>query len=63
MLLIIVRNGERCLSERTSFVFETVFSATDKIDFLIRAKHAGFFYKIVFHFNNQSHNQRITNSQ
>lgn len=39
---------ERCLSERTSFVFETVFSATDKIDFLIRAKHAGFFIRLFF---------------
>lgn len=39
---------ERCLSTKTSFVFETVFSATDKIDFLIRAKHAGFFIRLFF---------------
>ncbi|MBO5062247.1 MAG: zeta toxin family protein [Prevotella sp.] len=39
---------ERSLSTKTSFVFETVFSATDKIDFLIRAKHAGFFIRLFF---------------
>jgi len=39
---------ERCLAEKKSFVFETVFSAQDKIDFLIRAKEAGFFIRIFF---------------
>ncbi len=39
---------ERCLSERKSFVFETVFSAQDKIDFVIRAKETGFFIRIFF---------------
>ena len=39
---------ERCLAEKTSFVFETVFSAQDKIDFVIRAKQAGFFIRIFF---------------
>lgn len=39
---------ERCLQEKVSFVFETVFSATDKIDFLLRAKEAGFFIRIFF---------------
>lgn len=39
---------ERCLLENKSFVFETVFSAQDKIDFLIRAKEAGFFIRIFF---------------
>lgn len=39
---------EKCLSERKSFVFETVFSAQDKIDFVIRAKETGFFIRIFF---------------
>lgn len=39
---------ERCLKEKISFVFETVFSAEDKIDFIIRAKEAGFFIRIFF---------------
>lgn len=39
---------EQCLKERRSFVFETVFSAQDKIDFIIRAKEAGFFIRLFF---------------
>lgn len=39
---------ERCLKQKTSFVFETVFSAEDKIDFILRAKAAGFFIRIFF---------------
>lgn len=39
---------EQCLKEMKSFVFETVFSAQDKIDFVIRAKEAGFFIRIFF---------------
>lgn len=39
---------EKCLSERTSFVFETVFSAEDKIDFILRAKQMGFFIRLFF---------------
>lgn len=39
---------EKCLSEKVSFVFETVFSADDKIEFLIRAKKAGFFIRLFF---------------
>lgn len=39
---------EQCLAEKKSFVFETVFSAQDKIDFVIRAKEAGFFIRIFF---------------
>lgn len=39
---------EKCLEDKTSFVFETVFSAVDKIDFLIRAKEAGFFIRLFF---------------
>ena len=39
---------EQCLKRKESFVFETVFSAQDKIDFVIRAKQAGFFIRIFF---------------
>ena len=39
---------EQCLKGKKSFVFETVFSAQDKIDFVIRAKQAGFFIRIFF---------------
>ena len=39
---------EECLKNRTSFVFETVMSADDKVDFIIRAKQAGFFLRLFF---------------
>ena len=39
---------EECLSKKQSFVFETVFSPNDKIDFVIRAKNAVFFIQIFF---------------
>lgn len=39
---------EECLKERKSFIFETVMSAEDKIDFIIRAKEAGFFIRLFF---------------
>lgn len=39
---------EDCLREGRSFVFETVFSAKDKIDFILRAKAAGFFIRLFF---------------
>lgn len=39
---------ERCLRERVSFVFETVFSAEDKVDFVLKAKQSGFFIRIFF---------------
>ncbi|MBD5414890.1 MAG: AAA family ATPase [Bacteroides sp.] len=39
---------EQCLKDKKSFVFETVFSAPDKIDFVVRAKQAGFFIRIFF---------------
>lgn len=42
------RLREECLSKKQSFVFETVFSSNDKIDFVIRAKNAGFFIRIFF---------------
>ena len=39
---------EQCLRDKKGFVFETVLSAQDKIDFVIRAKQAGFFIRIFF---------------
>lgn len=39
---------EQCLAQKKSFVFETVMSAEDKIDFIIRAKEAGFFIRLFF---------------
>ncbi len=39
---------EQYLAEHHSFVFETVLSAIDKIDFIIRAKNAGFFIRLFF---------------
>lgn len=39
---------ENCLREKRSFVFETVFSAKDKIDFILRAKATGFFIRLFF---------------
>jgi predicted ABC-type ATPase len=39
---------EKCLLEKLSFIFETVLSAEDKIDFLIRAKSQGFFIRLFF---------------
>lgn len=39
---------ERCLQERRSLAFETVLSAPDKVDFVRRAKEAGFFVRVFF---------------
>ena len=39
---------EDCLNEKRSFVFETVLSSNDKIDFLLRAQKAGFFVRVFF---------------
>ena len=39
---------ENCLLEKRSFVFETVFSAKDKIDFILRAKAAVFLIRFFF---------------
>lgn len=35
----------KCLEERKSFVFETVFSSQEKMDFVLKAKKAGFFIR------------------
>lgn len=39
---------ERCLAERKSHIFETVMSAADKVDYILRAKEAGFFIRLFF---------------
>ena len=39
---------EKCLEEKKSFVFETVMSADDKVQFIIKAKKAGFFVRLFF---------------
>ena len=39
---------EKCLTERKSHIFETVMSATDKVDYILRAKEAGFFVRLFF---------------
>ena len=39
---------ERCLANGESLIFETVMSAPDKIDFIRRAKQAGYFVRIFF---------------
>lgn len=39
---------ERCLAERKSHIFETVMSARDKVDYILRAKNAGFFIRLFF---------------
>ncbi len=39
---------EKCLAERKSLIFETVLSAKDKIDYIERAKKAGFFIRLFF---------------
>lgn len=39
---------EDCLQKKQSLIFETVLSAEDKIDFIKRAKEAGFFIRLFF---------------
>ncbi|NOU13460.1 MAG: AAA family ATPase [Methylococcaceae bacterium] len=39
---------ERCLLERRSLAFETVFSGPDKIEFLRKAHEQGFFIRVFF---------------
>ncbi len=37
-----------CLEQDRNFVFETVFSATEKLEFLHKAKDAGFFIRLFY---------------
>lgn len=39
---------EKCLVQKQSFVFETVMSAIDKVDFIAKAKKNGFFIRLFF---------------
>ena len=39
---------EQCLRERKSLIFETVLSRKDKVDYIRRAKEAGFFVRLFF---------------
>ena len=39
---------EECLRNRRSLIFETVLSTTSKVDFIKRAKEAGFFIRLFF---------------
>jgi predicted ABC-type ATPase len=39
---------QTCLKNKASLIFETVFSAQDKIDYLISAKEAGYFIRLFF---------------
>lgn len=39
---------EKCLHDHQSLIIETVLSAEDKIDFIKRAKEAGFFIRLFF---------------
>lgn len=39
---------EECLHNRQSLIFETVMSASDKIDFIRRAKAVGYFVRVFF---------------
>lgn len=38
----------KCLYEKRDFVFETVFSSEEKLDFVKKAKEAGFFIRFFF---------------
>ena len=37
-----------CLRDKRSFVFETVFSSEEKLQFLLKAKEAGYFVRLFF---------------
>ena len=39
---------ERCLAEKQSLIFETVFSSEGKVDFIRRALEVGYFVRIFF---------------
>jgi len=38
----------KCLEEKKNFVFETVFSSDEKLEFIRKAKDAGFFIRVFF---------------
>lgn len=38
----------KCLADKCNFVFETVFSSVEKLDFIKRAKNSGFFIRFFY---------------
>ena len=38
----------QCLAERRDFVFETVFSSVEKLEFLLKSHEAGFFIRLFY---------------
>lgn len=42
------RRRENCIAERRSLAFESVFSGSDKVDFIRRALNLGFFTRLFF---------------
>ena len=44
-----------CLLQRRNFVFETVFSSQEKLEFLYKAKQAGFFIRLLSHLPAPNH--------
>lgn len=45
---IATQRREDCIKKKQSFIFETVFSAPDKVDFIIKAIEQGFFVRFFF---------------
>lgn len=39
---------EKCLAQHKSLIFETVMSTVDKVDYILRAKQAGFLIRLFF---------------
>jgi predicted ABC-type ATPase len=46
--IISTERRENCLKNGENLIFETVFSAIDKVDFIKRAKEAGYFIRLFF---------------
>ena len=42
------KKRNECIANRESLLFETVFSAPDKLEFIIKAKEAGYFIRLFF---------------
>lgn len=45
---VAARLREDCLANKASFLFETVLSVGDKVEFIARAKQSGFFVRVFF---------------
>ena len=45
---LVTERRETCLRKRKDFAFETVFSSSEKLDFLRRAHQCGFFIRLFF---------------